>query len=152
MRIEQLREFVRRLYHYRSISLTSEGTRFVLLSFAVGIAAINTGNNLLYLLLAMMLSLIVMSGILSEQCLKQLRIRRRVPEHVFANCPTTAALSVTNRKPRLPTFSLRVMDVAAEGAVGRGIHLLDSAPRAPSFPAVPLLITRRGRDRIAGVQ
>ena len=152
MRIEQLREFVRWLYHYRSISLTSEGTRFVLLSFAVGIAAINTGNNLLYLLLAMMLSLIVMSGILSEQCLKQLRIRRRVPEHVFANCPTTAALSVTNRKPRLPTFSLRVMDVVAGVAVDRGIHLLHLAPRAATLRSYPLLITRRGRYRIEGIK
>src|SRR2546429_7599778 len=97
MRIEQLREFVRWLYHYRSISLTSEGTGFGLLSFAVGIAAINTGNNLLYLLLPMMLSLIVMSGILSEQCLKQLRVRRRVPGHVFAHGPATPALSGTNR-------------------------------------------------------
>ena len=35
--------------------------------FAVGIASINTGNNLLYLILALMLGLVLASGILSEQ-------------------------------------------------------------------------------------
>lgn len=150
--LTRLLDSLRRLYRYRSLSLTSEGTRFVLLTFAVGIAAINTGNNLLYLLLAMMLSLIVMSGILSEQCLKQLRIRRRVPEHVFANCPTSAAISITNRKPRLPTFSLRVMDVVAGVALDRGIHLLHLAPRAATLRSYPLLITRRGRHRIEGIK
>src|SRR5256885_14140490 len=130
MRIEQLREFVRRLYHYRSISLTSEGTRFVLLSFAVGIAAINTGNNLLYLLLAMLLSLIVISGLLSEQCLKRLDVRRHLPDYLFANQPTTVSLSITNRKLRIPSFSLRVMDVVQGAAVDRGLRLLHLPPQA----------------------
>ncbi|MEK6525641.1 MAG: DUF58 domain-containing protein [Nitrospirota bacterium] len=152
MRFERVREFFRWFYRYRSIRLTSEGTRFVLLSLAVGVAAINTGNNLLYLLLAMMLSLIVMSGILSEQCLKQLTIRRRVPEHIFANRPTTAALSITNRKPRVPTFSLRVMDVVAGVAVDRGIHLLHVPPRAATLQSYPLLIARRGRYRMEGIK
>src|SRR5437867_6800567 len=143
MRIEQLREFVRRLYHYRSISLTSEGTRFVLLSFAVGIAAINTGNNLLYLLLAMMLSLIVMSGILSEQCLRHLVIRRRIPEHVFANSPALIALSLTNRKPRLPSFSLRVLDVVEGQSEDRGVHVLHLPAGASVIQSYPILFPRR---------
>src|SRR5437762_10454876 len=122
MRIEQLREFVRRLYHYRSISLTSEGTRFVLLSFAVGIAALNTGNNLLYLLLAMMLSLIVLSGILSEHCLKDLIVRRTIPPHIFAGRPAMASMAIRNGKARFPSFSLRVMDIVTGGVLDRYIH------------------------------
>ena len=38
----------------------------------LGIAAINTGNNLLYLLVSMLLGLIVVSGLLSEQTLRGL--------------------------------------------------------------------------------
>ncbi|TLY20952.1 MAG: hypothetical protein E6K66_09515, partial [Nitrospirae bacterium] len=60
--------FVRGMSRWRSIRLTSEGTRFLLFTFGIGLAAINTGNNLFYLLLAMMLSLIVISGLLSEHC------------------------------------------------------------------------------------
>ena len=145
-------EFVRWFYRYRSIRLTSEGTRFILLTLAVGVAALNTGNNLLYLLLAMLLSLIIMSGILSEQCLKKLTIRRRPPAHIFAGRPTTCALSIANRKPRLPTFSLRVMDVVAGKAVDRGIHLLHLPPTASVTQAYPVLFTRRGRHRIEGIK
>jgi uncharacterized protein (DUF58 family) len=148
----RLREFLRWFYRYRSIRLTPDGTRFVLLTLAVGVAAINTGNNLLYLLLAMLLSLIVMSGILSEQCLRQLEIRRLLPQEVFANRPTTGAFSITNHKPRLPTFSLRILDVIGSAAVERGIHLLHLPPRATTIQSYPLLITRRGYYRLEGIK
>jgi len=42
----------------RRLRFTSEGTGFVIVALAIGVAAINTGNNLLYLILAMMLSAI----------------------------------------------------------------------------------------------
>src|SRR5438132_8780531 len=112
MRFERLREFFRWFYRYRSLRLAPEGLRFLLLTLSMGVAALNTGNNLLYLLLAMMLSLIVMSGILSEHCLKNLIVRRTIPPHIFAGRPAMAAFSVRNGKGRFPSFSLGVMDVA----------------------------------------
>jgi uncharacterized protein (DUF58 family) len=148
----RLREFFRWFYRYRSIRLTSEGTRYVLLTLAVGVAAINTGNNLLYLLLAMLLSLIVMSGLLSEQSLKQLEFRRRMPDRIFANRPATVSLSIANRKRRLPTFSLRVLDVVAGEAVERGIRLLHAPPRSVTMQSYPILVARRGRFRIEGIK
>lgn len=152
MRFEKVREFLRWFYRYRSIRLTPDGTRFVLLTLAIGIAAINTGNNLLYLLLAMMLSLIVMSGVLSEQCLRQLEIHRLLPQEVFANQPTTGGLSIANRKLRLPTFSLQVMDIIGTTALDRGIHLLHLPPQAVTVQSYPLLIPHRGRYRLDGIK
>jgi uncharacterized protein (DUF58 family) len=149
---ERLREFLRWFYRYRSIRLTSEGTRYVLLTLAVGAAAINTGNNLLYLLLAMLLSLIVMSGLLSEQSFKQLEFRRRFPDRVFANQPATVSLSIANRKTRVPSFSLHVQDVVAGVAVDRGIHLLHAPPRSVIVQSYPLLVTQRGLHRIEGLK
>lgn len=148
----RLREFVRWFYRYRSIRLTPDGTRFVLLTLAVGVAAVNTGNNLLYLLLAMMLSLIVMSGLLSEQCLRQLEIRRVLPREVYANHPATGAFAIANRKPRLPTFSLRVQDLAGSASLDRGVHLLHLPPGASTLQPYPLLIPRRGRYRLDGIK
>ena len=60
----QLRFLVTR----RSLRLTSDGTRFLLFTIGIGVAAVNTGNNLFYMLVAMMLSIVVISGLLSEQC------------------------------------------------------------------------------------
>lgn len=148
----RVREVFRWFYRYRSIRLTSDGLRFLLLTLAVGLAALNTGNNLLYLLLAMMLSLIVMSGILSEQSLKHLAIHRRAPSHIFAGRPATLALTLTNRKHKLPTFSLRVMDLVAGAAVDRGIHLLHLSPQASVTQTYSLLVPRRGMHHIEGVK
>lgn len=152
MRFERVREFFRWFYRYRSLRLAPEGVRFLLLTLAVGIAALNTGNNLLYLLLAMMLSLIVMSGILSEQCLRHLAIRRVIPDNVFANSPATMTLSVANRHPKLPSFSLRVLDIIEGKAVDRGIHILHLPTGASVSQSYPVLFTRRGRHRIDGVK
>ena len=111
--------FVRGMSRWRSIRLTSEGTRFLLFTFGIGLAAINTGNNLFYLLLAMMLSLIVISGLLSEHCLRRLEFRRHVPDLIMANEPTTLTLSVANRNRHLPSFSLRLLDVVEGQDVAR---------------------------------
>lgn len=152
MRLEHIREFFRWFYRYRSLRLTPEGVRFLLLTLAVGMAALNTGNNLLYLLLAMMLSLIVMSGILSEQCLRHLAIRRVLPDTIFANSPATVTLSIANRQPRLPSFSLRVLDIIEGKAVDRGIHILHLPAGASVSQSYPVLFTRRGRHRIEGIK
>ncbi len=50
----------------RRLRITFEGKAFLLITLGVGAAAINTGNNLLYLAFSMNLSLIVVSGFLSE--------------------------------------------------------------------------------------
>lgn len=151
MRLERIHEFFRWCYRSRSLRMTPEGTRFVLLTLAIGLAALNTGNNLLYLLLAMMLSLIVTSGILSEHCLRRLAMRRVLPDHLFANSPETVTLSITNRQPRLPSFSLRVRDIIDNKAVERGIHILHLPAGASVSQSYPVLFTRRGRRRIDGV-
>ena len=143
--------FVRGMSRRRSIRLTSEGTRFLLFTFGIGLAAINTGNNLFYLLLAMMLSLIVISGLLSEHCLRRLEFRRHVPDLIMANEPTTLTLSVTNRNRHLPSFSLRLLDVVEGQDVDRGlaIHLLP--PQSSVLLSYPLLATKRGWIRFDGI-
>jgi uncharacterized protein (DUF58 family) len=142
----------RTLFFPRSARPTKEGLRFIILTLAIGIAAINTGNNLLYLLLAMMLSLIVLSGILSERCLKHLVVRRGLPEHIFANSPVMTTVAVTNGKRYWPVFSVHVADLVEGTSVERGIHFFHLRPKGTDMKACPLLVTRRGRYRIDGVK
>jgi len=144
--------YIRGMSRRRSIRLTSEGTRFLLFTFGIGLAAINTGNNLFYLLLAMMLSFIVISGLLSEHCLRRLEFRRHVPDLIMANEPTTLTLSVTNRNRHLPSFSLRLSDVVEGQDVDRGlaIHLLP--PQSSVLLTYPLLATKRGWIRFEGIR
>ena len=136
----------------RSIRLTSEGTRFLLFTFGIGLAAINTGNNLFYLLLAMMLSFIVISGLLSEHCLRRLEFHRHVPDLIMANEPTTLTLSVANRNRYLPSFSLRLSDVVEGQDVDRGLPIHFLPPQSSMLLTYPLLATKRGWIRFEGIR
>ena len=62
----------------RKLKVTREGKYYLGITLGVGFAAINTGNNLLYLLLGMLLSLMLVSVVLSELSLRRLTVKLRV--------------------------------------------------------------------------
>jgi uncharacterized protein (DUF58 family) len=71
----------------RQLSVTASGRTFLILSLGVGFGALNTGNNLLYLLLGLQLATIVASGLLSEACLRSVTVRRLLPAVAHAQEP-----------------------------------------------------------------
>jgi uncharacterized protein (DUF58 family) len=135
----------------RSIRLTSDGTRFLLFTLGIGVAAINTGNNLFYLLLALMLSMVVISGLLSEHCLRRLTFHRHVPDLIMANDPATVTLTVTNGNTRLPSFSLRLFDVVEGQDLPRGLFIRHLPPQRSVLLSYPLLATKRGWIRLESI-
>ena len=99
----------RRLRPPRRLTFTREGRIIVILSVGVGFAAINTGNNLLYLLLGWLLSFIVASGELSEQTLRGLTVERRPPPRIHAGEPFLMEVVIKNAKPRRASYSIEVV-------------------------------------------
>jgi len=79
--------------------------------FGVGFAALNTGNNLLYLVLALMLAFLVLSGLLSETSLRGLRIDRRLPRELFARAPNRIVLRIHNPQRQVAAFAISVEDL-----------------------------------------
>lgn len=150
--LTSIRAIVRRLAQHRSTRLTPEGLQFLLFTMAVGVAAINTGNNLIYLLLAMMLGIIVISGIAAEYCLRHLEFHRHLPDLFFANEPVTATLVVKNRKSRLPGFSLCLSDVSNGKDIDRGLVIGQLLPGASSLLSYPIATAQRGLMRLDGVR
>ncbi|MGY2780353.1 uncharacterized protein (DUF58 family) [Thermostichus sp. MS-CIW-23] len=100
----------RQVRFLRRFRFTRIGGRFVGIALLVSIAAFNTGNNPLYLLLGMLLSLILISGTLSDLTLKDLEVSRQLPSRIFAGQPVLVGLTLVNRKRRLPSFSLQVSE------------------------------------------
>nr|WP_279611333.1 DUF58 domain-containing protein [Thermostichus vulcanus] len=94
----------------RRFRSTRIGRRFIGITLLVSIAAFNTGNNPLYLLLGMLLSLILISGMICDATLKDLDVSRQLPSRIFAGQPVLVGLTLTNRKRRLPSFSLQVSE------------------------------------------
>jgi uncharacterized protein (DUF58 family) len=88
--------------------ITREGWVYIGGIFLVSLAALNTGNNLLFLILASLIAIILMSGILSSVTLSGVEMRVELPEHIFARQPVRAIVELENEKLTLPSFSLRV--------------------------------------------
>ena len=95
--------------HNRTLSLTREGLGFIVLLFGVGLGAINTGNNLLYLVLAMCCSFIAVSGVLSELSFKKLSVEANGPAHIYCNETGTLDFKITNSKVWAPSFSIHIL-------------------------------------------
>ncbi|MBI3605805.1 MAG: DUF58 domain-containing protein [Nitrospirae bacterium] len=144
---------IRLSYKSRSLAFTSMGTRFIILMILIGAAAINTGNNLLYMILAMMLSLMLVSGILSETCLNRLRYRRLAPLLIYAGEPVSIKLVVYNDKTVVPSFSLHVADSleACLGGPVRDKYFFKLPPSALQERSYSVLFRRRGVYRPKGV-
>lgn len=129
--------------------VTKEGWIYILGIFLVAIAALNTGNNLLFLVLASLIAIILMSGILSSITLSGVEMRLEVPEHIFAGEQVRAALELCNEKQTLPSFSLRVE--AVQGKIASGSAMLETPVYFPYVPShdhmrqtVPMTFPRRG--------
>lgn len=95
-------------YLPRTLRVTPEGRYFILLALITGFAALNTGNNLVYLLAAALLSLIVVSGLLSELSLRKITLTAKGPPHFSEGKPDAIRIFLHNQKKVLPSFSLSV--------------------------------------------
>jgi hypothetical protein len=87
---------------------TAGGAIFLVLVIIVGFSAWNTGNNLLFLILAFLLSSLIVGFIAGSLCLKKLDVRMRFPETIFAGEATPLLVGITNRKRLFPAFSIIV--------------------------------------------
>jgi uncharacterized protein (DUF58 family) len=103
------RTSLRWLAYQVSYRLTREGIIYLGAVFILVLAAINTGNNLLFLILACLLAGILVSGVFSRIVLTGITLKFDMPEHVFAEQPVLAELELRNEKQMWPSFSLRVI-------------------------------------------
>lgn len=146
MRRRQLR---RRLFP-RSLSFTREGKVYVAITLGVGFAAVNTANNLLFLVLGMMLGLIIISGILSEATLRGVEIARRLPIRVQAKESFPVELALTNTKSRLASFGVELKDEIEGEPYRRRCFFLRVAAGEERAIAYRCELLRRGKVRFDG--
>jgi uncharacterized protein (DUF58 family) len=100
---------------------TREGGWYLAVLAGVLVAAVNTGNNLLYVILAMLMAIMVVSNLLAEWNLRGLRLRRRLPEELFAEVDAPGAIVVENHRRWGRAFALELRELdAAGGALAEG--------------------------------
>jgi uncharacterized protein (DUF58 family) len=89
--------------------VTRVGLIYIGLTLVLALAGLNTGNNLLWIVVAAMLAAILVSGLSSALVLRGLQLDVHAPEYVFAGRPVLARLVLQNRQRWLPSFSVSVV-------------------------------------------
>lgn len=160
----------------RSLEITKAGWLFIVLTLAVGFAAINSGANLLHVLFGCQIGLILASGMLSENMVRRAAVHRRVSAPLHAGSRSPLVVELRNGSARGDMISVSVEDddrvdgadrtepvfaVAVPPSAAatlhssvtmhaRGLHPLPKAVVATRFP-FGLFVKRRelpGRERV----
>lgn len=145
-------------------SVLPQGYLYMLIIVVVGVAAWNTENNLLYMILAVLLAFVIVSGNIARLTLHDVGVQLRFPDYIYAGEPVHLTITVTNRKRIFPTCSVtveanagRVGDAAAEGGARkvkkrregtRLAHFIVVPPRSSVRQVVEHVFDRRGIYRI----
>ncbi len=104
---------------------TRWGKFFLLAVLVLAMAAVNTSNNALMMLLGMALASFVVSGVWSRGVLRQVVVRViRPPHEVFAGQPARFTLELENRSRLFPAYGLVLGD-----RTGRALLVLPDLPR-----------------------
>jgi uncharacterized protein (DUF58 family) len=147
------------IFPQRTIRPTRDGWWCLFAALGLGVAAVNTGNNLAYLLCSMLLAIITVSGVLSDQSLRGVRLLPIMPDEVYAGRPALFGATVTNGKRRLPSYSVAV-EILGPGRSGRTgkrplrrtLYLPRLAPGEERLVTWEATLPGRGRRRLPGLR
>lgn len=88
--------------------VTRLGLLFTLTWVLVALAAFASANNLLFLILAVLLATLLISGFISRLSLAGLELDFQVPDHICAGRKLSGRVVIRNTKVWMPSFSIHV--------------------------------------------
>ena len=143
----------RRLFRFpRSLRVTREGKWFIAVLFSIGLAAINTGSNLLYLMLATLLSLIIISGLMSESTLKGIRAVRSAPKKIFRGTPATFAFEIDNTKRFFSSISFDLSESPVADLDAPPVYVLKLSASGSVLRTAAYTFKKRGIYTLKGLK
>lgn len=129
------------------VRLTKVGTTYILATVILAVAAINTGNNSLYIAVTLMLGCLLLSGIASKSGLKHLRVEISGIGEAWAGRPADGAVRVWNDS-RL--WNIRDV-VLTSDALSAPLFLPVLNRRSDLVVPASFLFARRGLAHVSGV-
>lgn len=130
---------------WNAVRPTAAGVWFLLVLAGLTFGAVNTGNNLVYVVLATLLAVLVVNNVLAEWNLRSLVVRRALPAELFAGQPAEGTLLLEN--PRRLGAAWRV-EVEERDAPARARFARVPPGGVVAEPA-SWLFARRGVARVA---
>ena len=129
------------------VRLTKVGTTYILATVILSIAAINTGNNSLYIAVALMLGCLLLSGIASKGGLKHLHAEIRGIDEAWAGRPADGTMRIRNDS-RL--WNVRDVVLTSE-AFAAPVFIRELPRRTEVVAAASFLFPRRGLAHVSTV-
>jgi uncharacterized protein (DUF58 family) len=126
--------------------ITRAGLLYSVVCALVALAAFASANNLLFLILAAMLSTLLISGFVSRLSLAGLELDFVLPEHVPANRRLEGRVVIRNVKRWMPSFSIHLTPTDAN-SVSKPLYFLVIPGRSAADGPVEVFFPRRGRYR-----
>ncbi len=136
---------LRFLTRLRGVRLTRDGWWFCTAGICLFFVALNSGNNLLYLLLSMLIALMVTSLLLAEASLRGVIPKRQPPPRLHAGAPFLMGIALRNEKQKLPSFSIEVEDLCDDKVVDKRCYFLKIPSGRTQQTAYRHSLPRRGR-------
>jgi uncharacterized protein (DUF58 family) len=117
-----------------------------------GFAAVNTGNNLLFLIVSALLGFMAATGLVGWYNIRGLSVQADLPDEIYSGAATLVTVRLKNRKKLFPSFLIRstllgnsvtTHILSGEGIErnsfvhtfsGRGLHSILSALISSPFP------------------
>ncbi len=124
----------RRLREALDFEVTRAGVLYAVVVLLIGVAALNTGNNLLYIIVAAMLAAIAVSGFASSICLYKLELDLKIPDHIFAGTEIPATVSVRNPRTWVPSLSVSAVPIEKDKQRNRWRWVATTFPIPPWRP------------------
>lgn len=136
----------------RKLSFTREGRIIVVISIGLGFAAINTGNNLIYVVFGLSLGLILISGFLSESNIRRIVASRMPVIRAQAARPVSFLLSGRNPNRRMSSFGVEIWPLFEGDDVKTAPAVFTEIPPGAELEG-PASVTfpRRGEYRLHGI-
>jgi uncharacterized protein (DUF58 family) len=135
--------------HYH---VTKEGWLYFGALTIIVFAAVNTANNLLYMVLSALLAVLLLSGFLSALNFRFLKVTARIPAHCFAREPFPISVQVRNLKQLFPTFSLQLEPVEQSLFRFSTFYVPLVRPQKHSSDLGQAMLARRGRYALQKVK
>ncbi|MCP4806629.1 MAG: DUF58 domain-containing protein [Proteobacteria bacterium] len=127
---------------------TRDGWWFLLLLLGLTAAAFNTGNNLLYIVLSLLLAMLFVQNVLAEWNLRWVKVERRLPPEVFAYEGALGSLVLKNTRKHLVAVGIEVEEVDA----GEARALFGFVPAGESVDATATwTFAERGPNELSRV-
>ena len=90
------------------IDINKAGYIYIAITILIGFSAVNTGNNLVYIVTSALLSYMLVSGVFGKRNIYGIKVAMEYPEDMFAGSSSPVVARIHNKRRFLPAFLIRV--------------------------------------------